>query len=135
MGTGVVAVSAAAEAQQWDWPWLEVVAELLLLLASVLAIVLLPRYAARLRDGGGLRAELADVARGPMLATLPAGLLVLLGLGPRRPAARAVGAALTCAALLVAGVLALSSGWRGPAPSPPPSPGSPGSAAAGWCRR
>ena len=110
MGTGVVAVSAAAEAQQWGWAWLEVVAELLLLLASVLAVVLLPRYVARLRDGGGLRAELADVARGPMLATLPAGLLVLsVAWGRVGPLLVPVGAALTVAAVLlvVGAVLAL----------------------------
>ena len=47
------------------------------MLASVLALILAPRYLTRPRDRAALAHEIADPAHGAMLATFPAGLLVL----------------------------------------------------------
>lgn len=77
MGTGALSLTVGYEARVWDLPALTWVAGLLLALTSLLAIGLLPRYLRRLKNGPGLRTEMGDPARGPMLATLPAGLLVL----------------------------------------------------------
>ena len=77
MGTGALALALSAEFTTWDAAWLGWLADAALVLASVLAVVLLPRYLRRLRDRPALLQELADPAAGPMLATLPAGLLVL----------------------------------------------------------
>ncbi len=54
-----------------------VIANALLLVASVLALALMPRYVTRPRDRAALAHELSDPAHGAMLATFPAGLLVL----------------------------------------------------------
>jgi C4-dicarboxylate transporter/malic acid transport protein len=101
MGTAALALAFAAEAATWDVAWLTWLAEAALVLASVLALVLLPRYAARLGDRAALARELADPAHGAMLATLPAGLLVLAAAWGR------IGPSLvpTGAALWVDGVL------------------------------
>ena len=77
MGTGALSLAIAAQGTTWQWTWLNPVAVAFLLLASVLAVVLLPRYVHRLGNREALRAEIADPAHGAMLATLPAGLLVL----------------------------------------------------------
>lgn len=77
MGTGAVALSLSVQAATWEAQWLLWLARVFLILASVLAVVLLPRYAARFRDRAALVAEVGDPAHGAMLATLPAGLLVL----------------------------------------------------------
>jgi tellurite resistance protein TehA-like permease len=77
MGTGAAALAMAAQGATWGVGWLDGVAVALLLLASALALVLLPRYLLRLRDRAALFAEIGDSAHGAMLATLPAGLLVL----------------------------------------------------------
>jgi C4-dicarboxylate transporter/malic acid transport protein len=53
------------------------IANALLLIASVLALVLLPRYVTRPRDREAFAHELSDPGHGAMLATFPAGLLVL----------------------------------------------------------
>lgn len=55
----------------------EVAARVLLVLASLLAVILAPRYLTRPRDRAALAHEIADPAHGAMLATFPAGLLVL----------------------------------------------------------
>ncbi len=55
----------------------EIIARILLVLASVLALILAPRYLTRPRDRAALAHEIADPAHGAMLATFPAGLLVL----------------------------------------------------------
>lgn len=77
MGTGALALALAVQATTWHSEWLRWGSEAVLVLATLLAVVLLPRYTGRLRDRGHLAAELADPAHGAMLATLPAGLLVL----------------------------------------------------------
>ncbi|MCB0915262.1 MAG: hypothetical protein KDC23_06095 [Actinobacteria bacterium] len=77
MGTGALALSLAYQAEIWQWEWLTTAALVTLGLASLLGIVLLPRYLNRLRDRAELAAELRDPGHGAQLATLPAGLLVL----------------------------------------------------------
>ena len=77
MGTGAVSLAFAAQVPAWGWPWLTWAAEGFLVLASLMALLLLPRYTARLADRPALRDELADAAHGSMLGTLPAGVLVL----------------------------------------------------------
>jgi C4-dicarboxylate transporter/malic acid transport protein len=77
MGTGALSLALAAQSATWDAEWLSWLAAVALVLASVLAVVLLPRYLRRLDDRAALATEIADPAAGAMLATLPAGLLVL----------------------------------------------------------
>lgn len=54
-----------------------VIARVLLVIASVLAIILAPRYLTRPRDREAMAHEISDPAHGAMLATFPAGFLVL----------------------------------------------------------
>jgi len=77
MGTGATSVVMATQAGLWNIPPLTWIAVALLLLATALALVLWPRYGRRLASRGDLVAELGDPGHGAMLATLPAGLLVL----------------------------------------------------------
>lgn len=77
MGTGAVALALSVQAVTWDAAWLLGAARVFLVLASVLAVVLLPRYARRFKDRAALVSEIGDPAQGAMLATLPAGLLIL----------------------------------------------------------
>ena len=77
MGTGALSLALAAQSTTWDEEWLSWLAAAALVLASILAVVLLPRYLRRLGDRTALALEVADPAAGAMLATLPAGLLVL----------------------------------------------------------
>lgn len=77
MGTGALALAFAGQAATWNAEWLSVIAFLLLIAASALAILLLPRYLRRLGNRATLLTEIDNPAHGPMLATLPAGLLVL----------------------------------------------------------
>ncbi len=77
MGTGATAVVLVLQSEAWDLPWLAGVAVAFLLVASLLAIILMPRYARRLARRSELMRELGDPGHGSMLATLPAGLLVL----------------------------------------------------------
>lgn len=77
MGTGALALAFAAQSSTWGWDWLARVASATLVLASLLAIVLLPRYARRLGDRVALAEEIGHAGHGAMLATLPAGILVL----------------------------------------------------------
>lgn len=77
MGTAALALALHLQSLTWDQSWLAIAARLVLILASVLALVLLPRYLRRARDRARLLAEIGNAAHGAMLATLPAGLLVL----------------------------------------------------------
>jgi C4-dicarboxylate transporter/malic acid transport protein len=77
MGTGALALALAAQASTWGWDALAKVAAGFLILATLLAIVLLPRYLRRLADRAALLGEIGNPAHGAMLATVPAGLLVL----------------------------------------------------------
>ena len=113
MGTGALSLALMAQVPMWGWDWLRWGAAVFLLLASVLAVVLLPRYLGRAGDGPALRAEVADPAHGAMLATLPAGLLVLAtAWGRVGPVVVPTGAALwVSGVLLVVGTLvALTAG-------------------------
>lgn len=77
MGTGATSVLLLLQGEVWGVGWLAWVAVAFLLVATVIAALLLPRYARRLGDRTALADELADPGHGAMLATLPAGLLVL----------------------------------------------------------
>lgn len=77
MGTGALALVAASMSGAWSARWLEPLAGAMLLLATLLAPLLWPRYVRRLGDRAALRHELADPGHGAMLATFPAGLLIL----------------------------------------------------------
>ncbi len=113
MGTGALALALAAQGATWDLAWLDWLAAGALVLASLLAIVLLPRYARRFADRTALATELADPAAGSMLATLPAGLLVLAaGWGRVGPAMVPAGVALWVDGILlvIGAVLALVMG-------------------------
>lgn len=101
MGTAALALAFSTEA--WFAPWFTPIGHLLLALASVLGVALLPLYLGRIRDRAALAREIADPAQGAMLATFPAGILVLASawanLGSAWPGA---GAGLAIGAVLVA---------------------------------
>ena len=77
LGTAATSVVLLMQGETWELPWLAWVSVAFLVAASLLAILLWPRYAARLANREALMAELGDPGHGAMLATLPAGLLVL----------------------------------------------------------
>ena len=77
MGTGSLSLVLITESQTWNQDWLTVAAVAALLLASALGVFLLPRYLSRFGNRFALMKEIANSNAGPMLATLPAGLLVL----------------------------------------------------------
>lgn len=113
MGTGALSLALAAQAATWDAEWLSWLAAAALVVATILAIVLLPRYLRRFGDRLALATEVADPAAGAMLATLPAGLLVLAtGWGRVGPTLVPIGVALWAAAILliIGAVLALVMG-------------------------
>lgn len=107
MGTAALALAFSTEA--WFASWFTPVAHVLLALASVLAIVLLPLYLGRMRNRAALAQEIADPAQGAMLATFPAGILVLASawanLGSAWLGANA-GLAIGAVLVVVGGVLA-----------------------------
>lgn len=77
LGTGAMSLVASAQADIWSIGVLEIGAIILLIAASAAAALLWPRYLRRILDRGALAEELADPAHGAMLATFPAGVLVL----------------------------------------------------------
>lgn len=77
MGTAALGLAFFQESAFLGGSAFIVIATVLLIIASVLALVLLPRYLTRARDRDALAHELSDPAHGAMLATFPAGLLVL----------------------------------------------------------
>lgn len=116
MGTAPLSLAAAHAAQAWSMPWLDAVAVGFLLSASAIALWLLPRYVRRLLAPHELAAEIADPERGPLLATFPAGVLLLAGgwglVGPHlvpTGAALAVDAVLLTVGTVVA--LAVGVAW------------------------
>ena len=116
MGTGALALVTAAMADAWNAAWLEPIAIVLLILASALAPILWPRYFRRLKDREALGHELSDPGHGAMLATFPAGLLILAvawaRIGPwfiPEGAALTIDAVLLSVGALVA--LVLSAAW------------------------
>lgn len=113
MGTGALSLALASQAVIWDAEWLSWLAGAALAVATILAIVLLPRYLRRFGDRLALASEVADPAAGAMLATLPAGLLVLAtGWGRVGPTMVPIGVALWAAGILlvIGAVLALVMG-------------------------
>ncbi len=112
MGTGALALALSVQSVTWGADWLRWGSQVFLVVASVLAVVLLPAYAARLRSRAELDAELADPAHGAMLATMPAGLLVLATAWGRvgwQPAGLWVDGALLVAGTIIA--IALGLAW------------------------
>lgn len=77
MGTGAVAVVAQLQATTLGIGWFTTVAVVVLWIASALAVILWPRYFRRLASRHQLHEEVSDPSHGAMLATVPAGLLVL----------------------------------------------------------
>lgn len=77
MGTGALGLAVSAQAWILGATWPTAVGMVLVMLASLLAIILAPRYLGRLSRRDELAHEISDAAHGPMLATVPAGLLVL----------------------------------------------------------
>ncbi len=77
MGTGALTLAFASESEAWQADWLRNLAVVGLLLSTALALLLWPRYLVRLRDRAALATEIADPGHGAMLATMPAGTLVL----------------------------------------------------------
>lgn len=71
MATGALALAVRFQSITWQLPWLTGIAFALLLFTTLLALVLLPRYRTKLRQ------NLHHPGNGAMLATLPAGLLIL----------------------------------------------------------
>jgi tellurite resistance protein TehA-like permease len=77
MGTGAISSLLYVTYQRVDWPVFLWGATIMLWLATALAVLLLPRYIRRLSMKKELAHEIADPTQGAMLATFPAGLLVL----------------------------------------------------------
>ena len=101
MGTGAIAILFNLQAENFASQAIEVIAIVLLWISSVVAVGLWPRYLERLRSRHELHEEVADPNHGAMLATLPAGLLVLaIGWGSIGPKTLP-----TTIALWIAGVL------------------------------
>jgi C4-dicarboxylate transporter/malic acid transport protein len=116
MGTGALALVTASMSDAWSAVWLQPLAGALLLLATVLAPLLWPRYVRRLHDREALQHELSDPGHGAMLATFPAGLLILAVAWARvGPWFIPEGAALTVDAVLLSigaiVALVLSAAW------------------------
>ena len=102
MGTGALGLAVSAQEEIAGARWPVVVGLVIILIASVLAVVLAPRYLRRLATRETLAHELADPAHGPMLATVPAGLLVLsVGWGRVAPQLLPAGPSLWIAGILL----------------------------------
>lgn len=113
MGTAALALALSVQSATWDISGLSWLAVAFLLLASALALFLLPRYLRRVASATTFAAELGDPVAGPMLATWPAGLLVLASAwGKVGPTLVATGVALWIDAILliVGAVLAVALG-------------------------
>ena len=101
MATAVLSILAHNEREIWGAAWLDWLAIALLLITTVLALVLAPRYARPMMRTGAARSMLGDPDTGSMLATVPAGILLLAAAwGTVGPIAIPAGAALTIDAVL-----------------------------------
>lgn len=101
MGTSALAIAFWQESSFVSW--FAVVSEVLLVLASIVALVLLPVYASRPRHRAEFMREIADPGSGAMLATFPAGLLLLAAAwGTISPAVLGETVALAISAILLA---------------------------------
>ena len=102
MSTAILASILNLEATIVSWAWLTDVAAFLLILTSLLSVVLVIPYLRRLRARGPLLAEIGDPVRGPMLATFPAGVVLLASAwGTVGPAVIATETAMAIDAVLV----------------------------------
>ena len=77
MSTAVLSVIVHQERIIWNAPWMDVVAVILLLITTVLAVFLAPRYLGAILRPGAAQAVLGDPDTGSLLATVPAGILLL----------------------------------------------------------
>lgn len=77
MGTGAIAIVINLQSEVLEQQALEWIAIGMLWLSTILSCVLIPRYFRRLSGNHELRQEIIDPNSGAMLATLPAGVLVL----------------------------------------------------------
>lgn len=77
MGTGATSVVLLTQSEVWGLAWARWLSVAFLLLATAFALLLWPRYMRRLADRAALRTEMSDPGHGAMLATFPAGLLIL----------------------------------------------------------
>jgi tellurite resistance protein TehA-like permease len=77
MGTGATSILFYVTYERVEWPVLLWGAIAFLWITSALTVILWPRYFRRLAKRHELAHEIADPAHGAMLATFPAGLLVL----------------------------------------------------------
>ncbi len=77
MGTAAMSIVLNLQAHIFEQSLVEWFAVGFLWIATALALILWPRYFRRLARRHELREEIADPGHGAMLATLPAGLLVL----------------------------------------------------------
>lgn len=117
MGTGAMGIlislqSQVLEQQGFDWMVIDWVAIGLLWVATALAVILWPRYFRRLAHRHELREEIADPGHGAMLATVPAGLLVLsVGWGAIGPLTLPEPIAMWIAVVLVAAGVVISVGY------------------------
>ena len=101
MGTSALAVAFWQESAFVSW--FAAVAQVLLVLASIIALVLLPVYASRPRHRADFMREVSDPSSGAMLATFPAGLLLLAAAwGTITPAVIGETVALAISAVLLA---------------------------------
>ena len=86
MSTAVLASLAHQERALWSQAWLDVVAVALLLITTALALVLAPHSLAIVLRPGVARDVLGDPDAGALLATIPAGILLMAaawgGIGP-----------------------------------------------------
>jgi tellurite resistance protein TehA-like permease len=116
MATSALAVAFLQQSDYIGGAAFAALANVALVVATILAICLTPLYVLRARNRQALAEEIADPAQGAMLATFPAGILVYAA------AWGTVGAAwlgadlalVVCAALLVIGIVlgvALSIAW------------------------
>ena len=109
MGTGALALALAAQGATWDAAWLSWLAAGALVLASLLAIVLLPRYARRFSRPGrpchragrpGGRGDAGHAARRAFSCWRPAGVASVRPWSPRASPSGSTGILLVIGAFL-----------------------------------
>lgn len=117
MASAVLSIVVLQESRLQAWTWLAHVAFAILVIATVASALLLPGYVRRVLRRDDLKREIADPVRGPLLATLPAGLLLLAAAwGTVGPVGVPEGAGIAVDAVLATvgalGALAYSLAWN-----------------------